>query len=347
MLFFSMSKAWSADCEMQTKTGEYKPRYAKLFSINYYKDFKIITSDKDRFIVSPNKVLDCSTTLPLISSDVKRLIATSTTHLSFLKTFGFEKILIGFPGTQYIFNPTLRAQPIKSIHHQLNAEELLSLRPDLIMAYSANLASEKKLLDLRKVNLPVVMNHDFEETHPLARAEWVVFNSVFIGKDLEAQKIFKEIEAGYSALKAKNDLLHKRPFILVGDIQNGKWVTCGGQSDLAILIRDAGGLLVLESRSNETQYVSLEKILSQQNIPTVWLTQNTWNDLSVIKKDSRYKKFAGTRKYNNNGQINAEGFNDFWEAGISRPDLLLRDLYAVFHPEKNLNSNLVWYKELR
>lgn len=61
------SQSFALDCESQKIVNEYKPRYAKLFSITYYKDFKIVNSENDRFIVKDNKKLDCASKLPILS----------------------------------------------------------------------------------------------------------------------------------------------------------------------------------------------------------------------------------------------------------------------------------------
>ncbi|MBY0415107.1 MAG: ABC transporter substrate-binding protein [Bdellovibrionales bacterium] len=347
LMLFILNKAYSYDCESEVIAREYKPQYAKMFSISYYKNFKIIQSGSDRFIATEYPLLKCSTKLPVIEIPIKRFIATSTTHLAFLKAFDAEKILVAFPGTRYIYNPNLKTKNVKDINYQLNAEELLSLRPDLVMAYSANISSEKRLSDLRKVNIPIVLNHDFEEKHPLARAEWMVFAAAFLGKDLEAQSLFKKIEYNYNKIKKMTGENGVRPYILVGNIQNGKWAACGGESDLAIMIKDAGGVLYFENNSAETQFLSLEKVMSKKASPAIWFTQNMWNEAQIINKDSRYKKFATVKKFNNNKLTNSEGFNDYWETGLFRPDLLLSDLYKIIHSEKDLNSNLIWYKELR
>lgn len=336
---------FAQDCESQKVLNEYKPRYAKLFSIKYYKDFKIVKSVNDSFLVKDNKNLDCTTKLPIMSAQVERFIATSTTHLPFLKTFSKEKSLIGFQGVSYIYNPVLRAQNIKNINYQLNPEELIALKPDLVMAYSANLTSEKRLNDLRALQIPIVLNRDFQETHPLARAEWIVFSALFFSKDREAQKIFQDIESNY--LKIKSTKKINMPIVLVGDIQNGKWATCGGQSDLAILIADAGGTLLLNNPKSETQYFSLENVLTMKTKPTIWLTQNTWNNKNKIASDTRYNRFVGLPVYNNNKLVNSSGFNDYWETALSRPDLLVKELFGIFHPNPNMPDTSMWYKELK
>jgi iron complex transport system substrate-binding protein len=347
IVLFMCANAHAIECEAENPVSEYKPHYAQFFSIRYYKNFKLVNSMKDQFIVGDKKNLGCVTKLPVITGDAQRFIATSTTHLPFLKMLSLEKFLVGFTGVRYIYNPDLRKQNIKDISYQMNPEEILSLKPDLVMAYSANLSSGKRLAELRKLNIPVVLNHDFEEKHPLARAEWMVFSATFFAKDEDAQKIFQDIENNYVALKSKSGMLKNSPLVLVGEIQNGKWAICGGESDLSILIQDAGGKLLLKTPSSETQFISLEKMLTLKNSPDVWLTQNTWVNAKAAQEDSRYKKFSGIKKYNNNKKLNADGFSDFWEKGVSRPDLLLKDLYAIIHQQKELMTDLIWYREIK
>ena len=342
-----MSQAYSLECESEKVVGQYLPLYAKLFSVKYYKNFKIVESGTDKFIIGDKDKIKCKTELFIISDKSERFVATSTTHLPFLKNFGLEKTLVGFPGVRYIYNPDLKKQSIKDIHFQLNPEELKSLNADIVMAYAANLISEKRIKDLRKLGIPIVLNRDFEEKHPLARAEWMVFSSLFFSKDKEARELFLSIAGQYNNIKTvvMRDM-GIRPKVLVGEIQNGKWATCGGESDLAILITDAGGDLLYKNASAETQFISLEKFFSLKPNADIWLAQNTWTSALSKNKDSRYLKVQSKALYNNNNLINKDGFNDYWETGVARPDLLLQDLYAIFYPQKNPNHKLIWYKKL-
>lgn len=347
--FLFASYCFADDCHSKKILKEYKPKYASHFNIRYYENFKIISSGtgelKDEIIVG-RKHPDCTTSLPFFTSETKRFIATSTTHLPFLFFFGLEKTLIGFQGVNYISHPKLKTNVVKNINYQLNEEQLLSLKPDLVMAYSANLPGWKKIKYYRNLKIPLIMNWDFAETHPLARAEWMIFSSAFFSRDEIAIDYFKNIEMNYQELKQKA-INTKKPVILIGEIQNGRWATCGGKSDLAILIRDAGGRLLFDNNSMETQFISLEKIFENKQKPDFWLPQNNWKNLELIKKDSRYGQFFGVPVFNNNAKINANGFNDYWETGLSRPDLLLRDLFLIFHPGKIPAEEPLWYKRLQ
>ena len=50
--------------------------------------------------------------------------------------------------------------------------------------------------------------------------------------------------------------------------------------------------------------------------------------------------------YNNNARLNENGGNDYWEGGISNPNLVLADLIKIFHPELLPNHKLFFYQKL-
>ena len=50
--------------------------------------------------------------------------------------------------------------------------------------------------------------------------------------------------------------------------------------------------------------------------------------------------------FNNNRRQTPAGGSDFWESGVIRPDLVLRDLCAVFNPQAADTAELYYYKRL-
>ena len=49
---------------------------------------------------------------------------------------------------------------------------------------------------------------------------------------------------------------------------------------------------------------------------------------------------------NNNARTNAAGGNDYYESAVVNPDLVLRDLVKIFHPEL-VEEDFVYYKQLK
>jgi iron complex transport system substrate-binding protein len=338
---------WASDCQEVRPNHTFRPSETNAFFINYYTGYKIIHQGNDQVLLKNRKFkLECNTRLYQIETPVAKVILTSTTQLPSLELLGLENKLIGFQGKKYIYSSHFKLSTISDISVPLIPEELIKLSPDLVLSYEMNSTSQKYIQQMRKLKIPIVLNNDYLEKNSLGRAEWMIFTASFFDKEEEAQKIFHEIVSKYNNLKNRVGKIHPRKKILVGDIQNGKWVTCGGMSDLATLIHDAGGDLLLSSVSSVTQRRSIEDIYTLKSDVDVWLTQNRWNDQSEILKDSRYKKVNSHLVFNNQLHISPTGSNDYWEMGMARPDLLLEDLIAVFYPDVLHKQELNWYKKL-
>lgn len=349
LILFS-STLLAKECDLTQPVKRFLPQYATHFSIDYFKHFKIIHVDKDHYYLSDNSHLGCELPMLKISTPVKKVVMMSTTYLPALVLLKKEKTLIGFQGKNYIVSPAFNLNLIQDIAYRFNPEYLLGLKSDLIMGYDSNLVSPGQTEVFKSLRIPVVINKDFEERSPLARAEWLIFIASFYNEDDKGIEIFKAIEARYNQIKQKNLKVSKKASVLVGEIQNGYWVTCGARSDLAQIIEDAGGELVIKRQSSETQKISLEELSENKKNHDIWLTHNFWRnrkDLSdAIKTDKRYMLIKAKNIYNNNLITNAANASDYWETGMQRPDLLLEDLSSLFHPENYRDHVLRWYRKL-
>lgn len=348
--FFLSFSLQAMECDFKSPLKSYWPKHAKHFSIDYYKDFKIVHVDKDQYLLSTYPTLECTTSMTKITTPVKRSVMMSTTYLPALELLGVQKSLIGFQGKEYIVSTAFDVKNIQEVSYKLNAEALLKLKADLVMGYESNLSTPAQRQIFSALKIPFVVNKDFEEVSPLARAEWLVLISSFYNLEAEAIGLFEMIRTNYLSLMKKNSRLKDKPRVLVGDIQNGFWMTSGGKSDLAQMIADAGAELVMASTSSATQKISLEKLTTLAMPVDYWLTHNMWSNkaefLKATNKDSRYKLITAKNIYNNNLIQNKNKFNDYWESGMQRPDLMLQDLSFLFHPEDNKGHVLKWYHKL-
>jgi iron complex transport system substrate-binding protein len=347
LILFFHNQTWAFDCQSIKPLRTFVPSKTKAFFIEYYDGYKVLHRDDDQVILYNKETqLPCQSVLYKIKTPVEKIIMSSTTQLPALELLSLENSLIGFQGKKYIFSNKFKTTNIVDVSFPLIPEQLLKINSDLVMSYQLNTSSVKLINEMRKLNIPLVLNNDYLEKNALARAEWLIYVASFYNKEDEAQKLFQNIVDKYEDIKKKVVNITPRKKILVGDIQNGKWITCGGKSDLAQIITDAGGELLLHNEEFSTQSMSLEALYLLQNKPDVWLTQNNWKNRTGINKDSRYKKINIKNIFNNHKRISLNGANDYWEMGMTRPDLMLEDLAAVFYPKYFLKHNLFWYKQL-
>ena len=126
----------------------------------------------------------------------------------------------------------------------------------------------------------------------------------------------------------------------------------GGHSNLATLIRDAGGeFLWKDNQSRESFVVSLEQVVMRSVKADFWINCGTVSTISeLISADSRFAAFPQVQKkaiFNNNLKMSSSGGNDYWEQGVVRPDLILADLVKIFHPECDDGKIFNFYKSIQ
>ena len=86
--------------------------------------------------IPPNQDYD-----QIIRTPVKRIVATSTTHLAFLEKLKATETLVGFPQTDYVSSVQIRKQIDAGkvidvgMSQQLNVERILGVKPDLLLSF--------------------------------------------------------------------------------------------------------------------------------------------------------------------------------------------------------------------
>lgn len=287
----------------------------------------------------------------------KRVVVTSTTHLTYLEMLGAEGSIVGFPNTQYISSPKIRnlveqgkitdLGPSGSI----NLELLISLRPDLIFVF--DMGTEAAALDkIEEAGIPVVYNADYLETSALGRAEWIKFFGGFFNKEALADSIFNGVRSRYDSLKTLAGSVSKRPTILSGTMYGGTWYLPGGQNWAAGLYKDAGGNYLWEGDpANGWLEISFESVFDKAREADFWIGTGSFNSLGEIAgQDKRYTGFGAYHRrniYNYNKKIGPGGGYDFFESGYARPDIVLADLIKIMRPELLPGYETYYFQQLQ
>jgi iron complex transport system substrate-binding protein len=286
----------------------------------------------------------------------RKIVCTSTTHIPHLDYLGLTDRLAGFPTTDYISSEKMRARIDSGkvaelgIDKGMNLEMLFNLSPSMVMGYtmSADLGQLKKI---RELGIPVVVNAEYLEHDPLGRAEWIKFTSLFFGKERQADSIFNAIEFEYNRVKEVAVSLETRPKIISGIVYGDTWFLPGGQNYAATLLKDAGcDYLWASNTSNGYLELSFESVFQTAHDVDLWIGVGSFNTLAEMKAaEERYalfKPFQSDKVYNYNARLGAKGGNDFLELGYLRPDLILKDLVKIAHPESLSDHTLFFHRKL-
>jgi iron complex transport system substrate-binding protein len=295
-------------------------------------------------------------TTQVITVPVENIVCTSTTHIPLLDYINETEKLIGFPTTDYISSEKMRKRidqgKVKDlgIDKGMNIEMLYTLKPSLVMGYTMtkDLGQLKKIQEL---GIPVVINAEYLEKHPLGRAEWIKFMALFFGKEREADSVFAEIEKEYLTTQRLVSEVKTKPTVLSGIVYGDAWFMPGGQNYAAKLLKDAGCeyLWASDSTSGFLQ-LSFESVYATAKEAELWIGVGSFTKLADIKAtEERYalfKPFKEQQVYSYDARKGAKGGSEFLELGYLRPDLILKDLVKIAHPELMPSYDLFFHKKL-
>ena len=298
--------------------------------------------------------LDANT--EIIHIPIKQIICTSTTHIPLLDYLNKTDALIGFPTTDYISSEVMRKRidagliTDLGIDKGMNVELLYSLSPELVMSYTmtSDLGQLKKIKEL---GIPVVVNSDFLEKHPLGRAEWIKFMALFFNKEKEADSVFNEIEKEYLAIQQLAGETTERPTVMCGIVYGDAWFMPAGKNYSAHILKDAGTTyLWSDTESNGFLELSFESVYEKAQHADLWIGVGSFNSLKEIQAaESRYTLFNPFREkqvYTYNARKGAKGGSEFLELGYLRPDLILKDLVKIAHPALLPDHELFFHRKL-
>ncbi|GAK59678.1 periplasmic binding protein [Candidatus Vecturithrix granuli] len=368
-IFYCLLLLWCATSTAFTedKNAEQASiRYAQGFTIDYHDGYKLVT------ILSPWK--DAKTTyqyllvqrgaavpagyesLPRIEIPAQSVITMSTTHLAYLSQLDLLDTLVGYNSFAHVNAPEVLKRiaegKIREVGggSNVNIERIMELAPELIMTYSLG-SPDDEYFKLREAHLNVVLNAEYLESTPLGRAEWIKFVAAFFNKEQQAQQIFEAIAADYAALVAKTKTLAFRPTVFLNTPYQGAWWMPGGKSYMAMLLQDAGAsYLWTDIDSQGSLMLDMEAVYARAAEAEFWLHPGQWERLDDGRaQDERLTQFRAFQEgnvYNNNARVNAQGGNDYWESGLTRPDIILADLIKIFHPHLLPEHELAYYKKL-
>jgi iron complex transport system substrate-binding protein len=227
-------------------------------------------------------------------------------------------------------------------------ETILALAPDLVLTNSAPGTDVAGAQDGELVSRLAGMGircfgvGDWLEATPLGRAGWIVPIAELCGLAEEGEARFVQIESAYNELAARAaefTATHAhRPEVMLNAPYRDVWYAPGDDSYMIRLIRDAGGEWVCRGTAGtQSRPIDIEQAYVAMGRAEVWLNTNHYSTMAELLADN--PRFAATppvvagRVYNNNARMTAAGGSDFWESAVVRPDVVLRDLITILHPE--------------
>ena len=289
---------------------------------------------------------------PTIPAGAKRIVCMSSSYIAMLDALGQVNRIVAVSGIDYVSNPYILAHKdsIKDMGPEMNYELLLGLKPDIVLLYGIGDAQTAITDKLKELSIPYIYMGEYLEESPLGKAEWMVVLSELTDSREKGIEIFSEIPKRYLSLKALTESVGQCPPVMFNMPWNDSWVMPSTKSYMAQLVADAGAEYIYkENSSNSSTPIGLETAYGLIQKADYWINVGSATSLDELKTVN--PKFADAKAvrertvYNNNLRLTPTGGNDYWESAVVHPDMVLRDLIHIFHPEL-VPDSLYYYRHL-
>lgn len=288
---------------------------------------------------------------------LKTVVVTSTTHIPSLEALGVENTLVGFPSTDFISSEKVRARidagKVKEAgaNESLNTEVMIDLAPDAIVGFSIS-SNNKSLTTLEKSGLKVLYNGDWTEQTPLGKAEWIKFFGALYDQEDKADKLFADIEKGYNEALVLAQKATSRPTVLSGAMFQDHWYLPQGGSWAALFLKDAkSDYLWAESEGIGSLNLAFETVLDKAENADYWIGPSQFTTFKEMTDANphyaQFKAFKTKNVYSYSSKKGAKGGLIYYELAPNRPDLVLKDLIAIFHPDLLPGYQTYFFEKLK
>ncbi|WP_262884249.1 ABC transporter substrate-binding protein [Flavobacterium haoranii] len=267
-----------------------------------------------------------------------------------------ENSIIAFPNTNYISSEKTRqlinSGKIREIgnNQSLNTEVILDLQPDVMVGFSVD-GDMKTYKNLERLGQKIILNSDWTEKTPLGKAEWIKFFGALYDKDAEAEKIYSQIKNDYNQAKQLATNSKTLPTIMAGSIYEDQWFLPQGDSWAAYFLNEAhSNYLWKDSKGTGSLSLSFESVLDKAKDADFWIGPGQFTSIEeILNANPNYTHFKAVRDknvYSFSSKKGATGGVIYYELAPNRPDLVLKDLIKILHPEVLPNYELYFFEKL-
>jgi len=277
-------------------------------------------------------------------------IVFSTTHIAMLGQLNQLKTIKGTCASNLIYTKEIKKniedKAIVDFGNESNPslEKIISIKPTAII-YSGFSAEFSKNKELQKLGIITIPNFDWKESHPLGKAEWLLFFGYLTGTEEAARKHLEIVQEEYNRLKKSVQGLSNCPVVLSGSKMGDFWYAPAGESYMAQLFKDAGANYIYKNtKGTGSLAYSQEKILVDAKKADFWINPGS-PSYELVKMSNPKASFLVPFREKKVFCYTKDS-NKYWELSAIHPEWVMADLIAIFHPIELKKSNLNFYHTL-
>lgn len=338
-------------CSDEKKADRATPDCAHLPALEFSKNLKIGDSCGTQ-MAEIRSIVGRDTLIRRFSPEKapSRVVALSSAQIGYLLRLGLGDRIVGVGEGKYIADSALYARvqegKVAEVGNgpTLSIEKLMALKPDLVMNFATG-AGYDDYERIESLGLPLMLTSEWQEEHPLAKAEWIKLYGMLFGVNALADSIYEQSKAAYNAARDSTSHISHSPCprVIVGMSYGGTWFAPGGQSYTARLIKDAGGCYLWANDSSRELRFSLEQIIALADSADIWINPGMFSTAEEILAEeprvSVIKAFKEKQVYQNDNRKGPGGGNDFYESAVTYPGELLKEMSQFFGQKADSTKN--------
>ena len=371
LLLFSMMLLFACTFSVQAKEAssvsglEYERSmelsYAEEFSVDYYKGgYALITiADSDKFLIVPEgkeAPENMEENIAVLKQPLNNIYLVATSAMDFFVSLdGLESIrLSGTNENGWYIEEAKKALKDGSIlfagkynapDYELILGENCSLAVESTMIYHTPEVKEK----LEQFKIPVLVERSSYESHPIGRTEWIKLYGVLLGKEEEAERLFKEQEERMESVLSEENTGKTVAFFYI--TTNGLANVRKSNDYVSKMIELAGGRYIFENLGEDDNALSTVNMQMEEFYAKAkdadYIIYNSAIDgelqtmEQLLEKSNLLKDFKAVK----NGNVWCTGKNLFQEStGLG---VMIEDIHKMLSSEGDSLTELTYMHRLK
>lgn len=281
----------------------------------------------------------------LIRTPVERIAVNYGSMEAILTALGIDDRLVAVGGLKS-YNDSIRervkagkiAQVGYGWHSPPNLDVLVASKPDLFIMSLADLSHVQAMERARSLGIAVMPAFIDNEPHYMGSVDYVRLIGMLTGREQEAEAYVKMVAANVDDIRSRVAKLPKKQVIYSWYSGGDKWMATVQGGDGRLLV-DAGATNPLsipdDQNKDNFQTISSETMLKKARDADCWVWRDT-HSKPYPQKDflAQFKAVQQGCTFAADGLTKADvDAFDYYERAAIRPDLELRDLAMMLHPE--------------
>ena len=332
-----------------------KMKYSSLLHIVKYDQFTHVTIDnpwKANATLHQYVLVDRNQPIPphlpqgtVIRIPLQKTVVFTSAHCKLMEWLGAQDQLSGVADLKYMLidyvQQGVKEGKIADCGDGMNPiiEKIIQIHADaLLISPFENSGGYGRVED---INIPIIECADYMENSALARAEWMRFYGLLLGKSHEADSLFSIVDSSYQKLKSIAQNAPHKTSIINEKLTGNTWYVPGGKSTVGQLISDANGTYAwINDNHGGSLPMTFETVLDKSGDADLWIFNYFGSgQLTYERLASEFKGYREMKAFKNHKvwYVDTQKVPYFEEVSF-RPDYLLREYITLLHPELGVGN---------